>query len=367
METKELRSSNIEMFNLKKLDKKYKFYYDETNNIRRYYLKEDSFNESIKTNFILGGIVLENDENIDTQSLFSNFKLQHNVKEVKLKHIAKGDFLNCLKSNHLSSVFEFLKQNNIAIHYSSLNFLYFSIVDIIDSLLIASKADDLIPYNRLLKNNLYICVKKNITKFISVFFNYDYPNLKENKVIFFLDELIKIYELEPPSLENGIILMLLKNSKETKNLYFIMDEKNHELITDFQTFYLRTIYLFINSEHLFDNEVTIEELLNQLNLTYDNKKIENYKFIDSTNNQLIQLSDILIGFIGKLYNYINDTSINKIKLDIKEFSEIQISTLQSFYDLLSFSENKNKAFIYQTVSNDELIKIKFLEDSIIPF
>jgi hypothetical protein len=51
-ETKQLR--DINKTTLKNLDDNLKFYYDETNNIRRFYLKEEGFNEPIKTNFVLG-------------------------------------------------------------------------------------------------------------------------------------------------------------------------------------------------------------------------------------------------------------------------------------------------------------------------
>ncbi|WP_157844629.1 hypothetical protein [Chryseobacterium sp. Leaf201] len=47
-EVSTVRKSNEKMFKLAGLNNKLKFFYDETNNIRKYYLKEDRFNESIK-------------------------------------------------------------------------------------------------------------------------------------------------------------------------------------------------------------------------------------------------------------------------------------------------------------------------------
>ncbi|MGV3696323.1 hypothetical protein [Flavobacterium sp.] len=161
-ETREIREMSKKMFGLDELDSKFKFFYDETNNIRRYHLKEDKLNESIKTNFILGGVVLEEGQEVNLEPLFSDFGLQKNVVEVKLKNIAKGDFLECLNSIHLQSIFKFLITKKIYIHYSSLNFLYFSTVDIIDSLIEATDIQYDPFYNRALKNALYICVKKKL-------------------------------------------------------------------------------------------------------------------------------------------------------------------------------------------------------------
>ncbi|MGV3696324.1 DUF3800 domain-containing protein [Flavobacterium sp.] len=159
---------------------------------------------------------------------------------------------------------------------------------------------------------------------------------------------------------NNTILMLLKKSKQNGNLFFIMDEKTHELIGNFTQFYTRTIYMFLNSEHILDKEESIEPLINKLNMTYENNKIENYKFIDSKDSQLIQLSDIVIGFIGKYYNFINDNTLSEIKNKLDEIGKIQHNTLKLFNRILFESERRNKAYIHLTISNDEFEKMAFI-------
>lgn len=361
-ETEDIREMTRKMFNLKGLDEKLKFFYDETNNIRKYYLKEDKFNESIKTNFILGGIVLEDGHKVDIKPLFDSFNLQSNVTEVKLKNIAKGDFFNCLKSTHLKSIFDFLLKENISIHYSSLNFLYFSTVDIIDSLIEATGIDYDPFYNRALKNDLYICVKRNIDKFIPIFFNYEYPNIKEDKVLLFIDDLIEIFKSEPKSTGNNTILMLLSKSKESENLFYIMNETNHTLINNFSTFYSRTIYLFLNSTHFFDKEDSIEPLINDLNITNKESKIENYYFFDSKDNLSIQLSDIIVGLIGKYFNVLNEFTEDQLNDILVNLESTQLETLKLFYEVLEVSENKNRAYIHLTISNDELRKMGLIKN-----
>ena len=108
------------------------FYYDETNNIRKFYVRETDFNSSFIANFVLGGLVHEG-EAPDVTSLIESFKLQKTTKEVKFKHIAKGDFLNCLKSEKLKLFLQFIKGSKLYVHYSNLNILYWAIVDIVDS------------------------------------------------------------------------------------------------------------------------------------------------------------------------------------------------------------------------------------------
>lgn len=360
-ETEQFRTMTRDMNDLHGLDDKLKFFYDETNNIRKYYLKEDKLNETIKSNFILGGIVLGESQQIDIRPLFDSFNLQSNVTEVKLKNLAQGDFFSCLKSRYLKPIFNFILDKQIFIHYSSLNFLYFSTVDIIDSLIEATGIQYDPFFNRVLKNDFYICVKRNIDKFISIFYTYEYPNIKEDKVLSFIEDLVKIFKSEPKSTGNNTILMLLRRSKESENLFYIMNETNYMLIRDFSLFYSRTIYLFLNSTHFFDKEDSIEPLINDLNLTYKELKIENYSFIDSKDNLSIQLSDILVGLIGKFYNALNDYSPQQLKVILEGLNIHQKDTLKLFYEVMEVSEYKNKAYIGLTISNDELSKIELIK------
>ncbi|PCI42352.1 MAG: hypothetical protein COB46_01015 [Rhodospirillaceae bacterium] len=54
---------------------------------------------------------------------------------MKLKHVAKVDFLQLLKAPKLEVFPEFVTNQNLFVHCSVLDPLYWSIVDIIDSIL----------------------------------------------------------------------------------------------------------------------------------------------------------------------------------------------------------------------------------------
>ena len=94
----------IEMNNFKNLENKYKFYYDETNNIRKLRLKDNGTfnikNEEVKNNFVLAGICHEEHIRLeDIDELINNLYLDKSNKEIKFKHVAKGTFTECLNSN----------------------------------------------------------------------------------------------------------------------------------------------------------------------------------------------------------------------------------------------------------------------------
>ena len=62
---------------------------------------------------------------------------------------------------------------------------------------------------------------------------------------------------------NGTVV---KSGLSLKELPFITGFRDNELIDDFLVFYLRPLYLFKNSKHIFDEEHKIEELLKKTSL-----------------------------------------------------------------------------------------------------
>ncbi|WP_293094185.1 hypothetical protein [Moorena sp. SIOASIH] len=150
-------------------DSSFTFYYDETTNCRKFYVKEFDFNHSFKSNksnFILGGLVHEGSQP-NIEPLFDRLQLQNNITEVKFKNIAHGQFIDCLKSQKLNCFLKYLLENDLYIHYSSINFLYWSIVDIVDSAIANSEVamhNYLLINNR--KNDLYKVAKIEIDSVI---------------------------------------------------------------------------------------------------------------------------------------------------------------------------------------------------------
>ena len=88
-------------------DGKYHFFYDESNNPRKLYTKETDFNSSITGSFVLGGIV-DAGNVFNFKELKDSLQLQKNVKEIKFKHLASGDFISCLNSQKINTYLQFI-------------------------------------------------------------------------------------------------------------------------------------------------------------------------------------------------------------------------------------------------------------------
>jgi len=354
-------------------DSSFTFHYDETNNHRKFYVRENNvkeidFNVSFNSNFILGGLVYEGSKP-DIRPLFSSLNLQNNIRDVKFKHIAKGDnFFSCLKSIKLNCFLKYFLENNLYVHYSSVNILYWSIVDIVDSAIASAKEElqlDLSLANYL-KNDLYKLAKLEIESITELFYNSGYPNIKKELVREFIEALISIFDgyIDTEEFHFGLTYLkqILKLSKRKDSLPFVMDEKDHVLIENFSQFYLRPVYTFKNSTHIFDNEISISEIFDGYKITDKNQEVKNYSFVDSQDELFIQASDIFVGLIGKFNNYINASSREKMINDFDTLTEMQLSNLEFMFDLIDRSDNKNTAFFCQVDSHEELSKMKFLNE-----
>ena len=366
----ENRQMEIKLNNFKNIDTKYIFYYDETNNIRKFWFKdENKFNipkENLSKNFILGGVVhLKSKSNFNTDLLKKNLKLPQNVKEIKLKHIAKGDLLSCLKSKKLEVFLNWLLTNDLFIHYSNLNILYWSSIDILESMI----PNELLEIHMQLKTILYEFIKINLNDFVFIMYKYEYPNIHREQSNNFLDDILNFIEKNKtkfiskhPNINQELILLIsqiIENSKNTE-LPFIMDEKSHILIDDLFIFYKRPFGIFKNSKHIFDEESSIEDIFKRWQFYDNEKKWNNFEFQNSKNNDLIQISDIVVGILGKLFEYLNNTNIqelNQLKYNLKEQ---QLINLTKIVRLIDKSDNQTTAFIHSIQSLIESEKLVFI-------
>ena len=103
--------------------------------------------------------------------------------------LGKGDFLSVLKAEKLEIFLRWIFGQGFSIHYSVLYPLFWSIVDIIDSILTEYGNDNLLMANWQLKNALCTILRDDPVGTVDLFQRYSYPDVGRARRPAFITEL----------------------------------------------------------------------------------------------------------------------------------------------------------------------------------
>lgn len=340
---------------LKKFDdNKCTFYYDESNNIRKLWLNKDDFNAPIDSDFVLGGVMHFGDNPLaDFDKLKSKIRIQKSAKEIKFKHISNKakTFLGCLNEDKVFYFLQWLDDSDLYIHCSNVNNLYYTIVDIIDSI------DELayVPFIFQMKNELYRLVRNHYQDFYTLLIDCNYPNIAFDDISSFYNHILAYIDNDyvecPFNVE--ILRQGLKVARKQSELTFLQGNPERTIIDNYFSFYTRPIGLFPYANHVFDNEYKIEELFEKYEFYNGNSKVENFCFVNSVSNPFVQISDCVVGLLGKYYTYINSLNIISATQMFESLSEKQLNTLHLLSKILIKSENLSKLLLHSSESIEE--------------
>ncbi len=362
-----MRSMMIRAHGIRRANDKFAFYYDETNNIRKFMLTDSGTNVAEHKNFVLGGIVLQAEQGLpEIASLRAGLGMQNNAPEIKFKHVASGDFEAALASRKMAHFLAWLTERQLAIHYSSINIVYWSIVDIIDSIL-ASKQFEAYGIGRgEMKNELYraACVDK--PSFLGLMKRHGYPNVQRGKVVDFILEVEAFIGRHSPATHNlptQMLQELLRKARSLVELPFLVDNDEDMLIDGFSSFFTMPILLFQNAAHVFDREIQVEKSLNTERFKQLAQGID-YRFSDSKASPGIQLADVVTGLLGKYQDFVEEHRLPELLRRKKAWSANQTESFNLLRGLIDYSDTVSNGFIHRiTAMDSEWKNDTFMHDS----
>lgn len=357
----DLRNQHIQLHGLEKVDDAYTFYYDETNNTKKLRVTSQGFNVVDLKVFILGGVVHEGAPRpIDIEQLRRAMKIQASAPEIKLTHVAKGSFLDILQSQKLTIFLKWMTDSGLMLHYQSLDPLYWSTVDIIDSILARANNPMLFTCGPILKSDLTAILRADLTATTTLLFQYNYPSLAPSSRKPFLDALIEMVERHAsmlPDFNYNMLKGTLQAGRAAKDLAFIEDNVAHELIDNFSGFYLDRVALFKNSNHILDMEDTIRDHFLETPLESEGKPVNHYRFADSKSEEGIQISDVVVGLLGKLYTFLIDTPHADIAAARDALSGTSQENANLIRALIDTTDSTNIAFLNNVASLHDVDKL----------
>ena len=347
----------------------YTFYCDETNNNLKFKFKDKkgNLNSDIENDFVLGGIayVGENPP-ADIDELFEKFSLQANVKDVKLKHLIKKDknkskFEYILTSKKISLLFDWLLENSVFVQFSSINILYFSLVDIIDSIIGLPKEmlDEM-------KNVLFECVMADREYFLEYLARYGYPHISEDKVLPFCEEFIdwiESIEIDDPMQDFYLEMtrQQMKECKREKQIIYLTNRQKNVLIENYKSVYYTRLVMFKNSMFYFDEISEIQEgFEEQYSMIYQDEECGKYNFLKSDDIRWLQLADIVVGIIGAFLTFANTFEEQDICEKANAFDETSRENLVKFWKIINKAVEENQIFHSYSACYREINRCRFI-------
>lgn len=371
-----IKTASSQLNHIKSANESLLFFYDESNNIRKYHNKNGRFNASEYQNFSLGGIVLiDSFENTEFDDLIEILKFggNDNFSEFKLKHflVKKGkNFIEKINSQKLNTLLEYLYlKQGVFIHFQILNFFYYGIVDIVDTLFereLVSTKNDLDS----LKNFIYTKMIVDYNYWSQKFWEYDYPNVSNEQMAKFLDDLISYFVKTRTSttwerrLKDRFISLCSQRKRMLRDSKHILLSGNNpnSLVNSLSEVYQDRIFVYNRSYHIFDEEYSISERWKEIGFFEwgINKKFE---FRKSETDVRIQISDVLAGIIAKLFDFLSQisdiTELEHLLREIPDNSNSYKVLLQLFL-FINKSDSFDGFFIKYITPKSDIEKFRFM-------
>lgn len=99
---------------------------------------------------------------------------------------------------------------------------------------------------------------------------------------------------------------MMMASTKADELVFLDGNPKRVLVDGYWSHYLTTCIVLPHATHFFDNEFRVSEALSGTT---------NCVFVDSKSEPLIQLSDVWVGLLSRLYQFLDEQSLNYRQID----------------------------------------------------
>lgn len=376
IEVEDFKEMIKELHGYSENDKSYIFYYGETNNYRKIRITKEGFNNKniLKQNYVLGGICVNKECSIDISLILNNLKIQPS-QEIKSRMFFRGKnkFEECISNKNLTVVLDWIIENGF-IHYLDMDNFFFTVIDIVDSLvddsIVVKFPKDMVDF---MKNELYLLLKVNMDYFINLCNKTQYPNVNGNNVELFCDGIISLIDVNIQRFDDGtnffleILRQLLKSKRKSGELVFLKNNEDKTIVEGYYGNRQQRCIIFQKSNHIFDREDKDEESMSDnLMILKDGNLLKNYKFVDSKEYLEIQISDIIVFIIAKYLSFLSNNTAEYIAEKIRNLNNIGKTNLKKIIELINKSDKENKFFI-STVNPFQVINYRNLVNQHVEF
>lgn len=129
----------------------------------------------------------------------------------------------------------------------------------------------------------------------------------------------------------------MKAATKADELVFLDGNPERVLVDGYWSHYLTTCIVLPHATHFFDNEFRVSEALSGTT---------NCVFVDSKSEPLIQLSDVWVGLLSRLYQFLDERSLNYRQIDTVRAAP-QLENLRTIKRLIDRTDATHKSLLSQ--------------------
>lgn len=323
-------------------------YYDETENCRSisYGSKGVKDARPLERDFILGGIMARTDE--AKRVLRDGAKLLPAPNgEIKSKSVLGGskDFLAVLRRRETTDFLRLIDRPDVYVHYHSQDNFYYSIVDIVDSLIALPANEATAILHLQLKDALYRATSSCRIDFMETLMRFGYPNIAPSEVAPFCSYIAELLRAACDDDGGGLMAQfytemlrqMAKAAVKADELVFLDGNPENILVEGFSTHYLTACIMLPRATHCFDNELRVSEAL---------PDTANCIFVDSKTEPLVQLSDVWVGLLSRLFRFLDGQARECRRLDTAR-AATQLENLRTIKRLIDRADAAHRSLLSQ--------------------
>ena len=212
-----------------------------------------------------------------------------------------------------------------------------------------------------MKDLLYEVLKDNVLRTVEVLRkNGGYPDIMHTKKDAFIDGLIFLIDEYTAKIgyheKFHVLREVIEGGKQKKTLDFIQDEVKNVWVGDYSQFYVQQMIKFCCKRLIFDENNKAKQKL--CDICYKGRSVD-WKMVDSKQNKMVQISDLVVGFVRKFLMFVNRDCGVIIK-DLDAFTDLQWSNFGLMVDVLHSSMLYNPLFVEYCASRKFVERVNWL-------
>lgn len=240
----------------------------------------------------------------------------------------------------------------------STSVLNWSIVDLIDSLVVSKRFRHLVEKHAELKNELHALVRPDPLGYFRLLKTFSYPNVAVERIPEFLGAVHAFLFRNGVMFRNYATMTLsdlLQDSVYDTTLDFLVDNDSDILVDRFDTVFLHRLATFTNAIHVFDEEPQIQISMKRRRIANGDQLIT-YFFTNSRSEPAIQVADVMCGILGKHFSCMEKLTIEQLEAWKTRLSNQQRRNVALLAKLINKADKECPALIFNQASNDSKAK-----------